>query len=158
MNGLKRVCLAVALLGLIAAPASAQTNTNCISNPMGWNCTTTPPPSAPDLSGFTALANAIRARAEHTRAIDAFRQAMRAGDCTTAQALAARYGDANDQVIAGRCQTQEQKDAAEQANVASLVSAAINEGRCDDAKRIALEASNLQFADIAQRVCVPKAK
>lgn len=87
-------------LGRLAAlPATAHAQqTNCVRNPMGWNCNTTPNDGgAGDFAaGMQALGNAARARQTQKNAAIAFRAALEAGDCQRAMDLAIQYGNARD--------------------------------------------------------------
>ncbi len=129
----------------LAFPAAAQTTTNCSSFGGTLTCDTAP-------NGFVALGNAIRQRRERKALAEEFVSDLRDGRCDAAQAIANQYGDANDRQMASACVSPERQ--AERATMA-MVSEAVRQGQCGEAKRIALEANRLDLADQALRVCMP---
>lgn len=134
----------------LAAAAGAQTTTNCSAFGGEVTCNTGP-------NGFYVLGRAIAARREHQRAVEEFGSALREGRCSTAQAIAAQYGDANDRAVAAQCITPEARKAAlaqvAEQELMKTVALAVREGRCDAAKAAALEASRLDLAEQAVRLC-----
>jgi hypothetical protein len=148
------------LAALFAATAAqAQTTTNCSTFAGNVNCNTAP-------NGFYVLGRALAARRAHDQAAKEFMAALTSGRCVEAQSLAAQYGDARDREVAAQCVTPEAAEAAAQAQRAKdaedalvkNIALAVKEGRCADAKAAALDASRLDLADQALRLCTPTTK
>lgn len=151
-NGLVSIAMGALCVGTLASPVSAQTTTNCSTFAGQITCNTAP-------NGFAVLGRALAARRERQRAAQEFVADLQVGRCPQALAIASQYGDANDRAMASRCVTPEASEAARaqaaEQELLKTVATAVREGRCDAAKSAALEASRLDIADQAMRLCKP---
>lgn len=152
-----------------AAPAAAQTTTYCSPIGGGVSCSTSADPWAGQqasqqqlVQGAAALGANIRARRDakalqQRKVADAalIRQYMDAGECEAAVGVAAPYSDAAQiqSVIRSRCTP---KQTADQLLLAQI-GQAVQGGRCEEAKGMALTAGRLDVAEQAMRLCVPAA-
>lgn len=155
----------VLLLVAAGAPAMAQTTTNCRQIGDSWTCDTAPSTSggfaqgmADGLRSGAAIANAFASRNQKKAAAVQFREALDAGDCDRARALAMQFGGhPEDMAAIARCVSPAQRREQLQQTLLADVSSAVREGRCDDAKMLALNANRLDVADQAMRLCTPAA-
>lgn len=149
MVRVREIAIAACLLGILSSgSALAQTTTNCRVGISGRsiNCNTYTPqqPSAADaiIQGYGAglllrdLFGSRREEEERAAAIAAERQRQAAEAAYMAQARA-----------------EAQKNEA----LFAMVSQAIQNGQCEDAKAIALADGRLDVAEKAMRLCTPKA-
>ena len=163
-----RFAFAFVAVALMAGPAAAQ-STHCSPDGIGGvNCETSQPPN------FNALASQIGQIVANRRAAKAaaplFVQALSDRRCDDARALAAQFGNANDQALVQQCYSDQaaiRRNAQVDAQIAAErqkqatdtwmggIVTAIREGRCDDAKASALGANRLDVADQVVRVCTP---
>ena len=160
-----RALASILALSLTSSAAAAQT-TNCQRVGTGVQCNTISSPTIPDTSardqqtfqsGIGALAGAIQSRRhqkEVQRTVNQIETLILSGQCDEAIALTAAKGTPSDvevvrAVVKVKCVSPEQ-------TMMAQASAAVSDGRCDEARSIALAASRLDVADQAMRVCVAK--
>lgn len=155
-----RASLIVAGVLAFAGAAQAQTSTDCIRTAMGMQCNTSPSGDAQFVTGVSALANALAARRQHKSAATQFVAAIQRGDCDTARDLARRYGNADDMAAVAQCvapTVAAEATAKENERIwMTTITAAVADGRCDEAKANALAGGRLDVADQVVRVCTPK--
>ena len=151
--GLRRVASKKGILfalALAAWPAAsmAQVNTDCIRNPMGWSCQTYDPNQGWRDIG-TVLGNIMRQKREREAAeAEAARIAAQQAGLRAQQDEYARQ--------TAYAQQQQQLAVQREQDFMGVVSQAIQQGECEDAKAIALSRNRLDVADQAMRLCVPK--
>ncbi len=143
---------------LVSAPISAQTTTYCGEAGFGVRCTTTPTPK----SGWDQLNDTLadlkkkreaREQVEQQRQLEQQQAQLRAQQAAQYRELQERTDQLSLQAQQILLQQENQKRDAEDLN--RLVSQAVLDHRCEDAKTIALTAGNLGLADQAMRLCTP---
>lgn len=156
---MRHAAIAAVIVALLAPPAAFAQTTDCTQTLTGFSCST----DRNSMEGFAALGNAIRARKEQKQAKEAFAAAISEGRCDDARDLAARYGKPSDITAVGQyCKSPSELQKVADAEAAQREAAwmggiakAVKEGRCDEAKVMALGASRLDIADQVVRVCTP---
>ncbi len=134
----------------VAFPATAQTTTNCSAFGDEVTCNTQP-------NGFYMLGRAIALQRERAKAAEAFRNAVAAGRCDEARAVAMQYGNKKDvAAVEANCVSAQDRAAQADTNLMASISDDVRRGDCQTAKQRALEAGRLDLADQALRVCNPK--
>jgi hypothetical protein len=149
----------------VASPALADSSSSTTCSRMGMftNCdtTTTNSSSGGGASGAAygvgllvgAGIGALIAHNRHKHAEQAFRDAMGAGRCDEALALAQQYGSPRDlDDVKTNCVTPAAL-AAQQ--LTQSITASVAAGQCDEAKATALHAGRMDMAEQAMRICTP---
>lgn len=155
--------IGAAALALTCGTAASAQTTDCSRTLTGFSCDTSPaPPSAAaGISNFFAGLAMMRARqqaaAVRQAVIEQFKGDLDAGRCDDARALLTKWGgDAAAAKAVNDCESPAQRSERIEQGLRAEVATAVREGRCNDAKALALAGNRLDMADQAMRVCTPQ--